>query len=373
MLTITISSIMLTASQPFSLAIKMAGSLWGPYVVVTPLVYALCLRWPINGATWRKTLWLHLFASVICIAACEAAFVWISPVLSPPGPGSDGPPSVQSPPRFESGGRPDAGKNLPFKPNLRMTFFKAQFGLPLYWMLVALVHALHATSHLQEKERQAAEMAAHLTKAQLAGLRTQLQPHFLFNTMNSISALISHDPQMANSMLMNLSDLLRMSLRDPERGEITLGEELEFVRLYIDIQKLRFGARLNVVQDVDPSTLDLLVPPMLLQPIVENAIRYGIEPADQPETITLHCRCEKKWLVLVVTNTSSHNAEEITGTHSSTGLGLNNTRGRLKALYGEQQSFSAQPLSGGGFRVSIQLPAEAPQKHRTYDNQNHIG
>jgi sensor histidine kinase YesM len=223
-------------------------------------------------------------------------------------------------------------------------------------MIVAFAQALLATARLREREQQAAELAAHLTQAQLAGLRTQLQPHFLFNTLNSISALIPNDAKLANEMVLNLSDLLRMTLRDPQRGEISLREELTLLGHYVNIQKLRFGERLVFNLVADDSTMNFPVPPMLLQPLVENAIRYGVELSEQPEQITVRAKLAEQNLELEVTNTFHGSAEESSAPKNSTGVGLANTRARLAALYGAAQSFAFGALPDGGFRVQIKIP-----------------
>jgi len=359
MLAITTSSIMLVAGFPFHQAIRMAASLWGPYFLITPLVFGLCQRLPINQTTWKTNTWIHLLASVFLVTSCEAIFAVLIHQTRPELMHLEAQARKESPKNYGSVG--STMDEMP-EPGLKMILMKAQFGFPLYWVLVALAHALQATVRLQERERQTAQMAAHLSKAQLAGLRTQLQPHFLFNTLNSISALIPQSPKLANEMLMNLSDLLRMTLRDPDQGEITLVNELNLLGHYVDIQRLRFGARLTLLHEVDEAAHDLLVPPMLLQPIVENAIRYGIEPSDQPETIVIKARVEAEQLWLEVTNTCHVALEVKPQATPSTGLGLENIRNRLRAHYGENQGFTAAPLQEGmGFCVQIRIPAHSSE------------
>jgi sensor histidine kinase YesM len=241
-------------------------------------------------------------------------------------------------------------------PSVRLAGVKAAANLPLYWVIVAFAHALLATARLRERDQQAAELTAHLTQAQLAGLRTQLQPHFLFNTLNSISALIPNNAKLANEMVLNLSDLLRMTLRDPQRGEIPLGDEFKLLGHYVDIQKLRFGERLVFNLVAKDSALNFPVPPMLLQPLVENAIRYGVELSEQPEQITVRAELVEKTLVLEVTNTFHGAPEEMSPPKNSTGVGMANTRARLAALYGVAQSFTFGALPDGGFGVKITIP-----------------
>jgi sensor histidine kinase YesM len=166
-------------------------------------------------------------------------------------------------------------------------------------------------------------------------------------------------------MVLNLSDLLRMTLRDPQHGEISLREELTLLGHYVDIQKLRFGERLIFKLVADENTMHFPVPPMLLQPLVENAIRYGVELSEQPEQITVRAKLAEQILAVEVTNTFHGSAEEMSAPKNSTGVGLANTRARLAGLYGAAQSFAFGALPDGGFRVQIRIP------QRTAPNASH--
>jgi two-component system sensor histidine kinase AlgZ len=225
---------------------------------------------------------------------------------------------------------------------------------------------------LREREKQAAQLAVRLTQAQLTGLRTQLQPHFLFNTLNSIAALIPKDAKLATEMVMNLSDLLRMTLREPQRGEIRLSEELKLLQHYVDIQRLRFGERLSFQVEASEEALNSLVPPLLLQPLVENAIRHGLEASDQMEYITVHGQMEGEKLLLEVANTFRAGADADPPPAESTGVGLTNTQARLKVQYGDQHFFQAGPRADGGFQVTMMFPARAmdgpPPQAMTYED-----
>jgi signal transduction histidine kinase len=357
MLTVTASSLFVAGFRPLRLVGEMTLALWLPYVALTPLVFLLVRRFPITSAKWRSAIFIHLLASIIFVVVCEGVFLCEVRVLGPAVQKSyaqnqaanDG--ETNANPLFPA--PPATGLPLP---SLRLAGVKAAANLPLYWVIVAFAHALLATARLREREQQAAELAAHLTQAQLAGLRTQLQPHFLFNTLNSISALIPNNAKLANEMVLNLSDLLRMTLRDPQRGEISLREELTLLGHYVNIQKLRFGERLIFNLAADDSTLNFPVPPLLLQPLVENAIRYGVELSEQPEQITVRAKLTEQNLDLEVTNTFHGSAEELSAPKNSTGVGLANTRARLAALYGAAQSFTFGALPDGGFRVQIKIP-----------------
>ena len=367
LLTVTASSLFVAGFRPFALIIKMTLALWLPYMLLTPLVFLLVRRFPISVANWRSSIFIHLFASILFVVVCESIFICAINVL---GPAVQPPPIRSSPDQVSDNGRtpepmfaPPPGGELPL-PSIRLVGVKAVANLPLYWVIVAFAHALLATARLREREQQAAELTAHLAQAHLAGLRTQLQPHFLFNTLNSISALIPQNAKLANEMVLNLSDLLRMTLRDPQHGEIPLGEELKLVGHYVDIQKLRFGERLVFTLDTDEKTLNFPVPPLLLQPLVENAIRYGVELSDQPEQIIVRAKITEQMLMLEVTNTFRGPAEEVAAPQNSTGVGLANTRARLAGLYGAGQTFEFRALLDGGFRVQIKIPSREPDSKR---------
>ena len=367
LLVITASSIHVAGFRPFGLVVQMTLALWLPYGLLTPLVFLTVRRYPITFATWRSTIGIHLLASLVFVIVCQGVFLGVMKAIEPAMEKSFKEQQVQAPPVVDLMQR---GRHPPFfevspetglpKPNFHMLMFKAVTNLPLYWVLAAFAHALLATARLREREQQAAELSAHLSQAHLAGLRTQLQPHFLFNTLNSISALIPQNAALANEMVLNLSDLLRMTLRDPQRGEIPLSEELQLLGHYVDIQKLRFGERLRFKLEADEAALNFPVPPLLLQPLVENAIRYGVEPSEQPEQIIVHARLAEQTLALEVANTCQVSGEDIAAGDHSTGVGLANTRARLAALYGAGQTFQFGPLPDGGFRVWMTIPPRRP-------------
>lgn len=342
----------------------MALVLWSPYALATPCVLWAARRFPLNRTSWRSNIGAHILAGLIFAVVCECSCVGLLRLLQPQIAASlverqkrgeeiapiDDPLRVLSTP-------PDKVDSEFVKAAVRLMVFKMQFSLPLYWVLVGVAHALGAMAALREREKQAAQLATHLSQAQLAELRTQLQPHFLFNTLNSIAALIPQNAKLATEMVMNLSDLLRMTLRDPQRGEIRLSEEVALLQHYVDIQQLRFGERLAFHIEADEEAMFCYVPPLLLQPLVENAIRHGIEASDQIEHITVHGRIDGKELLLEVANTLHAPVDESRRSAKSTGLGLANTQARLKVQFGDKQHFEAGRLADGGFRVVIKIPA----------------
>lgn len=204
-----------------------------------------------------------------------------------------------------------------------------------------------------EAARESEQLQARLDQARLQALRLQLQPHFLFNTLNTITALVHRDPQSAERMVTGLSELLRVSLGTAGEQEVRLDRELEMLRHYVDIQLVRFSDRLSVRFDIDPAARDALVPSLLLQPLVENAIKHGITPRVAAGHLHISVRRKNDALSLVVRD----DGVGMRGSKPLTeGVGLGNARARLASLYGTRHRLDAGPDPGGGFTVSIEIP-----------------
>lgn len=211
-------------------------------------------------------------------------------------------------------------------------------------------------------QAQAAQLRAQLAGARLAALRTQLNPHFLFNTLHAISALVERDPRGVRRMIARLSELLRLSLDGGEELEIPLARELEFTRRYLEIMKIRFEGRLEIAEHIAADTLAALVPNLLLQPLVENAFKHGIDRLDGIGRIELRAAIVGERLVLSVAD----NGPGVSATDTSaSGLGLGNTRARLAQLYGTSQSLDLRPDSTGGTIVEVSLPYRSTGELRT--------
>jgi len=203
--------------------------------------------------------------------------------------------------------------------------------------------------------RERARALDQLAEAQLHSLRLQLQPHFLFNTLNTITALIAAEPRAAERMVAGLSELLRASLRLADEQEVPLARELEHLRLYVDIQQTRFGDRLAVAMDVDPAVRSALVPSLLLQPLVENAIRHGITPRAAGGRISVRATRDADDLRLEVRDDGVGAATQ-NGVLAREGVGLTNTRERLRRLHGARHRFAYESRVGSGFAVRITVP-----------------
>lgn len=195
------------------------------------------------------------------------------------------------------------------------------------------------------------------TKAQLTALQAHIRPHFLFNALNSAIALVREHPGKAERLLQDLSDLFRATLQDP-RSKIALSEEIELAQRYLDIEQIRFGERLQVHWDLDPAALDAHLPPLLLQPLVENAVKHGVEPSEIGAKVTISAQLtQKKFILLRVTNTlnpSRRLGDKATAPQGQ-GMALKNVERRLRLLHDVQASFSATRKEGR-FEVLISLP-----------------
>jgi two-component system LytT family sensor kinase len=218
-----------------------------------------------------------------------------------------------------------------------------------------------AILHLWQRERQArsrelaySQMQARLAQAELRALKGQLQPHFLFNTLNTISSVMYDDVRAADALISRLADLLRLSLRERGEQEVTLAEEMEFLGLYLEIMRARFGPRLAVEVDADPGTGAALVPHLLLQPLVENSIRHGFASGAGARRIEVRASRGDGTLTLTVRDDGPGIADH--GDAMRRGVGLPNTAGRLAHLYGERGRFELADADGGGLLVTVRIP-----------------
>jgi two-component system LytT family sensor kinase len=216
--------------------------------------------------------------------------------------------------------------------------------------VLAIVHGLEAHRRNRERELHTARLEAELASARLDALAAQLQPHFLFNTLNSVSTLMRRDVDAAEEMLTHLGALLHRTLRSGERHEVTLAEELELLDQYLAIMKVRFQDRLVVRTSIEPGVTDAFVPQLVLQPLVENAIRHGISRRPGAGLIEIAAARLGQSLEITVRD----DGEGLAG--DSEGIGLSNTRRRLRQLYGDAQALELAPAAEGGLRVTLRVP-----------------
>src|SRR5262245_3799289 len=224
-----------------------------------------------------------------------------------------------------------------------------------YAMIAAAYHAVAYHHEVRDRDVRAARLEAALVRAKLDSLQGRLQPHFLFNTLNSIAALIHDQPAAAEQMVGSLSDLLRASLHGDPSREVTLEDELGLVRQYVSIQQVRFTDRLSVTIDVAPETLTARVPHLLLQPLVENAIRHGIAPRELPGHVRIAAGRSGDRLRVLVEDDGLGLGDERPST-AGTGFGLSGTEARLRHLYGAGASLLVEPRMPSGVVATVDLP-----------------
>ena len=298
--------------------------------VLAPAAIWLGRRRPIDSRTWTCSLPIHLAAGLLLTAFgvfIEASIGWL----------------------------PHAGQ-WSYWAALRHYFTQhTQISIVTYWALLGGFHIYRVYDHARRRQVHAAHLEAQLREAQLMALRSQLQPHFLFNTLQAATMLIYDDPQGAEEVLLCLSELLRMSLQILQRQEITLSREIDFVRHYALIQQRRFGDRLRFEFKVPPDLGECAVPSLILQPLVENAIQHGVGKYREPDVISIQAIDDKGQLTLEVRNLTSALGEEMDWLVSR-GLGLSNTRARLIELYGVQHSFEVRNLKARGVVARLSIP-----------------
>ena len=298
---------------------------WGWIPFTFGLIW-LARRAPIESARVGRGLLLH-GAAIALIIGCRAAYIYeLDPWLH----------WYDAPPTFAEVLLQSVWNNL----------FQG-------WLVVGAAHALVFSERAQARERQAVQLQAQLADARLAALASQLNPHFLFNALNSIAELVHRDADAADGMIVGLAALLRSSLGLAGSQEVSLDEELTLLGHYLDIEKIRLGERLRVEWAVAPESRAAQVPPLLLQPLVENAVRHGVSMRLSPGRIVVRARCERDALVLEVRDDGGGSNKE---GGSGFGIGLSTTRARLDALYGARGRLELIAETGGGTTARLTLP-----------------
>lgn len=328
------------------------------YAPLTPLALALAMRLPFQRGNWVRRSLQHLLFAV----AFSVAHVILRGVT--PFAGWD--PKVGG---FVSGIWNSQTHVFEIKWQIFRNLFLSDTVDDItgtYVPIVLVAHALSYYRRFRDRELHSAKLEMQLSKSHLQTLKSQLQPHFLFNTMHSISALMLTDVPAADKMMTRLSELLRMSLEENETQVATLSRELEFVDAYLEIENIRFADRLNIVRDIDPETLDAEVPHLLLQPLVENALLHGISRLSSGGEIRISASHDERNLYLAVKDNGPGLG---TGEHppSRAGLGLKATRERLKTLFGNDQTFEVRAPAQGGVEAWVRIPLRLHEISSTHE------
>lgn len=316
----------------WSLTLLMALTEWYVWAALTPVVTWFARRFPLRSGRFVRSVATHSVAG----AAVAITKVTLTRLLR----------------------RALVGVNTYFLISSLATHYV------IYWALVGAVHALAYYRAGQEGELRASQLEARLAQTRLQLLKMQLHPHFLFNTLNAISELVHEDPARADRMIASLSELLRETLEAGSTDQVALSRELELLDRYLDIQRERFGDRLDVQMHIDGASRLVLVPSLILQPLVENSIRHGLAKRVTAGRILVRAGRQGDQLVLEVQDDGVGLAD---GAAAREGVGLGNTRARLQELYGDAHRVEIRNADGGGALVRLTIPWQERAPARVED------
>jgi hypothetical protein len=299
-------------------------ALWLPWAALSPLILGAARRWPLHGKGWPHRAALHLALNLALTVVAAMLYRALRIALG-----------------------------FPVQNNYALLIVTGlNTSLLVYWGLVLIAHGVAYYRRSEERERRAAELDRALTRARLDALRTQIHPHFLFNTLHAIASRIRTDPRGAEDMLGSLGDILRVNLATNADHETSFREELSMIDRYLAIQRVRLGDRLRVELTIDESALAVAVPVLVLQPLVENAIEHGIARRIAGGTLRIEGSVAGDRLTVRVSDDVPVDGAAETTWH----IGLTNTRDRLQSLYGAGQTFQVS-RSTRGFMVTLSIPA----------------
>jgi signal transduction histidine kinase len=316
----------------WSVAIQGALADWYVFALLAIPAFKLGRRFNLGGDHWRMRLALH------GVGGAVFSLVWI---LVRAGVGEW---------LF-----PEHRSEKPLHDLIRYvlvaTFF---FNMLVYWVVVTVAHVVAYSESLRDRERRVMDLEGRLNSARLMALQMQLNPHFLFNALNGIGTLMFRDVDAADAMLVSLAELLRHALDRSGRQLVTLGEELAFLDRYLTLEQMRFGDRLSVLREISPEVQEAQVPNLILQPLVENAIKHGVEPLLVPGRIIIRASesVPGRLRLEVQDNGKGLPADR----EPALGVGTSNTLARLNQLYGPQAGFRLETSPGGGVLAVVELP-----------------
>lgn len=318
--------------EPVSIsALLFVSGDWLLYALLTPGVFALARRWPLARPHLPRRIALHLLFSLLFCAAWAGAGTVLRGLLEPR--------SLEQ------------GVALNFASWLFTTF---PFGVAVYFAVLGIEHAIRYFVEARERETQVARLSEQLTGARLAALQAQLNPHFLFNSLNTITVLVRDgDQAAATRVIEQLSDVLRRTLSRGQANEVALADELELVRQYLAVEQARFSDRLRPELDVDLDTLSAAVPSFALQHLVENAVRHGIARRSDAGRVVVTTRRDGDVLEISVQDDGPGIPADVVPPQ---GHGLENTRERLRTLYGDRASLVVAPAPAGGTIARLRVP-----------------
>jgi two-component system, LytTR family, sensor kinase len=307
---------------------------WLIWVPLIPAVFWLSRRFPLDQENWKSGLLIFLPVGLL-FAAARTLFPALIYIVF-------------------FGGFHDFVQWFPRRYYYLITDCSIAF--VFYAFVLAFGQAINYHKRYREEELRTSQLELQLSNAQLQALKMQLHPHFLFNTLNSISALQMENVEAAQEMTARLGDFLRLTLENIGTNEVTLKREIEFLECYLDIEKVRFERRLTTEIEIASEVLDCKVPNLVLQPLVENAIRHGFAKQTAPGRISIRAARENGWLKVEVADNGKGIENENLDKVRTSGLGLSNTQARLEQLYGANFRFQLQKAAKGGLLVTLRLP-----------------
>jgi two-component sensor histidine kinase len=312
----------------------VAFASWLPWALATPVIVAVARKWPIAHGAFLKTAGAHLLAFVV-ISMVAGAWAALLRVMFNPW-------HRTPPPAFVDTWYASLSDQA-------LTF------VIVYVLILTITYVVDSREKMERQLTETARLNEELSRAQLAALRGQMDPHFMFNTLNSIVGLVRDQRNdAAISMIVGLSEFMRRASEDSHRAQVTLAEEVEYLQRYIDIQKMRFGDRLRISLDIPADLGEAQVPNLLLQPLVENAIKHGVSKRITGGEIRVAGTRQNDTLSLTVYNDGPWVQEDQEAT--SCGVGLGNLRTRLQILHGDRSALLLKPLDTGGVEVVVTLP-----------------
>jgi two-component system, LytTR family, sensor kinase len=306
---------------------------WFLWALLTPFIVSVTKKYPLRKGFLRRNFFVHLGANIAVLFYTSLGYSILSWLVC-------------------------LGEKS-FIDIMTMVFREFQFAMDflVYWSAVAVISASQYRRNYIFSQTRESKLNAQLARAQLQALKMQLHPHFLFNTLNSISELMQEDIEAADKMLDHLEHFLRLTVNNSEAQEVPFEQELEFLKCYLAIEHVRFQDRLSIRMDIEPQTLLVAVPNLLLQPIVENAIRHGIAPRTSPGKIEIQAKKNNGILkVRVQDNGPGLSDDQRKTAPLKKGLGLSNTRERLQQLYGKGHRFELENAPEGGLVVTVEIP-----------------
>jgi two-component system LytT family sensor kinase len=314
------------------------------WALLCPLVYSILMRWPLQERPLLRTILIHLGFGLLIASMHEVmtSAIYYS-ILQEIGDFDFTDP---------------ANRSWAYSALAPAIFSRTME----YWVLMGVLVALENVRQQRAEHEQLLKLKSELQITQLNALKKQLQPHFLFNTLNSVSSLVGKEPESARRMLGRLGHLLRVSLDTERQQTVSLAQEVDHVSDYLGIEAVRFRDRLSVTYSVPADLGELMVPSMILQPLAENAIKHGLDRINDAVHISVIATQDNGTLILNVVD-NGPGCDDIEQALSHGGIGLRNVRERLRTLYGDRAVMDVQQPPGGGFHVAISLPVEQAPEH----------